>query len=53
MTTPRRGEPQSAADYHQRGLERLRKGALPGAVADLSRAIELAPHDLAGADVFR
>jgi tetratricopeptide (TPR) repeat protein len=50
-------EPRNADEWHRRGLERLRRGDRPGAVADLSRAVELAPGLLeayqARADAYR
>lgn len=37
------GAPDSAEEYKQRGILRLRLGKYPGAVADLERYLKLAP----------
>jgi tetratricopeptide (TPR) repeat protein len=39
-------EPETAAEYSTRGLERLRKGDLDGAIADYDKALLLKPNDV-------
>jgi serine/threonine-protein kinase len=57
MSTGRPKLPQNADEWYRRGLERLRRGDPRSAIADLSRAITLAPRFLeayqARADAYR